>query len=354
MLPLGSEIRRLRKEKGLTQQALAEIFDVSVGAVYKWELGLAYPGLEKVVKIAEYFEVSTDVLLQHEVKSNRIEDSLDRIDAARKNLNETAIAEAEMLMNRYPNNFDVIYKGALVFYTFALENKDKDLLYKSLDAYGKASQLLHQNKDPKISLPSLQGKIASIYAILEEYEQALTIYKKNNIQGIFNPEIGQLLAVYLADHEQAKTYFSAAFFDAILVIIQVSCGYSNIFVAQKDYASLHEILSSTLIFLTSLYENEQANFLFHIEALLQGLLAYSALKLGDQEQAEQALRRARAVEIAYRETAPENLASIKFIQEQKAFLYGNWQNFSTEGVEGLIKSFDDEALTKIWEKVKYA
>ena len=60
-LNLSETIRRFRKERGLTQEQLAEALDVSVGAVSKWELGSAAPDLSRLVELAEFFETSVDV-----------------------------------------------------------------------------------------------------------------------------------------------------------------------------------------------------------------------------------------------------------------------------------------------------
>lgn len=38
---LAHNIRRFRKEKNLTQEQLAEIMGVTLGAVYKWEAGVS-------------------------------------------------------------------------------------------------------------------------------------------------------------------------------------------------------------------------------------------------------------------------------------------------------------------------
>ena len=62
---LGANIRRLRKEAGLTQEQLAEAMGVTTGAVYKWEAGKASTELEMLVDIAEFFETSVDVLLDY-------------------------------------------------------------------------------------------------------------------------------------------------------------------------------------------------------------------------------------------------------------------------------------------------
>ena len=59
---MGQTIRRLRKEKNLTQEELAEQLGVTFQAVSKWENDAGMPDISQVVPIAHVFGVSTDVL----------------------------------------------------------------------------------------------------------------------------------------------------------------------------------------------------------------------------------------------------------------------------------------------------
>ena len=59
---MGQIIRRLRKERGLTQDELAEILGVTFQAVSKWENDSGMPDISQVVPLATVFNVSTDVL----------------------------------------------------------------------------------------------------------------------------------------------------------------------------------------------------------------------------------------------------------------------------------------------------
>ena len=56
-------LRRLRRERDLTQEALADFLGVSFQAVSKWERGESYPDFELLPVIADFFSVSTDDLL---------------------------------------------------------------------------------------------------------------------------------------------------------------------------------------------------------------------------------------------------------------------------------------------------
>ena len=64
----GDKIFELRREKGLTQDALAELLGVTAQAVSKWERGESLPETAMLPKIAELFDVSIDSLFGNEKK----------------------------------------------------------------------------------------------------------------------------------------------------------------------------------------------------------------------------------------------------------------------------------------------
>lgn len=60
---LGENIIRFRKEKGLSQEKVAEYMAVSRQAVTKWESNISKPSSDNLIKLAELFDVKVDVLL---------------------------------------------------------------------------------------------------------------------------------------------------------------------------------------------------------------------------------------------------------------------------------------------------
>ena len=62
MTNIGQIIKQLRKERGLTQEELAEQLNVTAQAVSKWENGTSLPDISQVVPLASVFGVTTDVL----------------------------------------------------------------------------------------------------------------------------------------------------------------------------------------------------------------------------------------------------------------------------------------------------
>ena len=59
----SKRLKELRNKKGLTQTEFAKIFGISSGTIAMWETGKRTPDKDMIIKIARYFDVSTDYLL---------------------------------------------------------------------------------------------------------------------------------------------------------------------------------------------------------------------------------------------------------------------------------------------------
>ncbi|MDR1905463.1 MAG: helix-turn-helix domain-containing protein, partial [Clostridiales bacterium] len=56
-------ILELRKEKGLNQREIAKKIDEKQSSYCRWENGNSIPNIETLIKIAEFYETSTDYIL---------------------------------------------------------------------------------------------------------------------------------------------------------------------------------------------------------------------------------------------------------------------------------------------------
>ena len=62
-MEFNEKLQELRKQKGLTQEELAEALYVSRTAISKWESGRGYPNIDSLKRIAKLFSVTVDELL---------------------------------------------------------------------------------------------------------------------------------------------------------------------------------------------------------------------------------------------------------------------------------------------------
>ena len=62
-MEFNEKLQELRKQRGLTQEELAEKLYVSRTAISKWESGRGYPNIESLKAISKFFSVTVDELL---------------------------------------------------------------------------------------------------------------------------------------------------------------------------------------------------------------------------------------------------------------------------------------------------
>lgn len=68
-MTLGTNIKRLRQNKGITQEQLGDVLNVSSQAVSKWENESALPDIMILPELAEYFGISIDELMGYKLNA---------------------------------------------------------------------------------------------------------------------------------------------------------------------------------------------------------------------------------------------------------------------------------------------
>ena len=108
---LKDTLKSLRKKKNVTQEALAEYLGITQQSVGKWERGEGFPDITMLPKLALYFNISIDDLLN--VGQSRITEKIkeyneesDRL--ARLGENDARIALWEQAYSEFPNNHTVM------------------------------------------------------------------------------------------------------------------------------------------------------------------------------------------------------------------------------------------------------
>lgn len=122
-LKIGSRIAGFRKEKGMTQEQLAEALGVSAPAVSKWETDSSYPDITMLCPLARALGTDVDTLLNYEeeLTESRICEHINRIvEMAEKQDVLTAEKELQSLLCQYPASVPLKFHAAAVLTTFSV------------------------------------------------------------------------------------------------------------------------------------------------------------------------------------------------------------------------------------------
>ena len=109
-IKIGSFIKMLRKEKGLTQEQFAEHFNVSRRTVSRWETGSNLPDLSVLVEMADYYNVDLRELLEGERKGEKMD----------KELKETVMEVVEYSneeKNRITKKINILFIVGVIAFT---------------------------------------------------------------------------------------------------------------------------------------------------------------------------------------------------------------------------------------------
>ena len=67
---IGKNLIYQREQRNLSQEQLARATEMSQAAISYWESGKRIPNVQACVKLADFYGISVDELIGHEVKKN--------------------------------------------------------------------------------------------------------------------------------------------------------------------------------------------------------------------------------------------------------------------------------------------
>lgn len=121
-LKISENLKNLRKQRGNTQDDLANHLGISVQAVSKWERGDGFPDITLLPHIASYYEVTVDDILgcnslrkQEEIESFKKQAQV----LINKGKRKERLELCRKMQKKYPNDEDVLYN--LMYDLFAVD-----------------------------------------------------------------------------------------------------------------------------------------------------------------------------------------------------------------------------------------
>ena len=138
-IKIGGFLKDLRKEKGITQEQLAEKLGVSGRTISRWETGNNMPDISLLVEIAEFFDVSIPEIIKGERKS---EDMKEETKEVAETMSDYAKAEKEQLVKSIRNMSIIGLAALLIFMVLNITNAyERNNLFRY--AYGISEALIY-------------------------------------------------------------------------------------------------------------------------------------------------------------------------------------------------------------------
>lgn len=349
---VGKNIKKLRKDRSMTQEQLAEVLRVTVGAVYKWENSVSMPEISKLVEMAELFEVSVDYLLDYRVVRSGVDEAIEKISRLRSERRFVeSIREAEKALQKYPNHFDIVFESAQTY--FLIMRKEKRFALRCIELLERACLLFEQNSDDKITLKVIRQAIANCYIGTNQFEKSVELLKELNTDDSQNDMIGLVLSVFCHKPEEAMPYLTAGLYENLISVFRSVIGFSIAYMQTGCAGESFAVVSWMLAVLKGLRVSDGTSFLDKLEVVLLALLAGSSMRMGDQDAARrnliEALNQARRFD-----AAPEYRTSVGF-----RFFHGEPTQVGIDdlgdtallSVENMLALIDDNQMTHLWEEI---
>lgn len=137
---ISDNIARLRRERKITQEQLAEFVGVTKASVSKWETGQSIPDVLMLPQLATFFDVSIDQLLGYEPQLSEeqiLKVYRDLCAAFAKEPFEDVIKKSKKLVNQYYSCYSFLFRICLLWmnhYMLAKEEKrQKEILTEALE-----------------------------------------------------------------------------------------------------------------------------------------------------------------------------------------------------------------------------
>ncbi len=212
---LGGAIKELRKRDGRTQDDLATALGITSQAVSRWEANKAYPDMEMIPAIANYFHVSIDELFGY---NNDRESTLSRyIEKANKLLKPEAVPDKKQLkrheqflreaLSEFPNEWHLQERLAMILSIIASTEKRKKNETDALKEATKLYEQAYKNSDDVHMKELIHSSLIRVLDSLRDYQKIEEIaLQSSSISS--SREVVRTAMVHDSKHDQ---YVSEAF-----------------------------------------------------------------------------------------------------------------------------------------------
>ena len=157
-MTIGENIRKLRRERDITQEALAEMLGVTSQSVSQWENSRTAPDISQIAPLAHIFEVSADVILGIDVEKKETKILAlyaEAYDTAAAGDHRKAVELTEEALRQYPNSYRLMdfYANEIWLYNHMMPEETRET--NVTRSFGYLDRILAECTDPDIRINRL-------------------------------------------------------------------------------------------------------------------------------------------------------------------------------------------------------
>jgi transcriptional regulator with XRE-family HTH domain len=282
-IQIGTIIANKRREKGVTQEELANHIGVSKPAVSKWESGQSYPDILLLPVLAAYFDISIDELVGYEPQLTKQEVRKLVTGLEEKFMKEPfslVYAECEEYLKKYFSCWEVQFQIALLLVNHCSLAGSPEEVTKILE---RALELLIrvEKGTPDVDMAKIAIHMqAACYLSLQKPEQAIELLEKFSVPIVSTESLIVRAYQMKGDKEKAMEYLQGFTYLNLLNLISSS---TDFFMLYADNPEKTELFYGIFSGVCKLFEVDELHPALLINFYLTAARSYTAQ--GNKEKA---------------------------------------------------------------------
>lgn len=263
-LSIGEVIYRLRKEKAITQEQLANFIGVSTAAVSKWESGTSYPDITLLPVIAIFFNVTIDTLLNFKIELSD-EEVMALFSECEKLFSSgelgKAIDKSKKYIIKYPSSYYLKLRIGCLFTMYSwksiVEEKSMKMIKYSIELYEDIAKNCTKIELVEQSL----FQLGALYPLVGEEDKAIEALNKIN-KSELDPNV-LLASIYMEKNElkKAREMMQSKLYKSINDITFACLGLANSYMKDKKDLYMVEKYYSLSINIKKVFSTDEESIL---------------------------------------------------------------------------------------------
>lgn len=328
-IKLAENISRLRKFRGLTQEQLAQLLDVSVGAVSKWENGNNRPDIELLPILADVLQVSVDALIGYEKAYKNLELQLQQMDEFLHLERYQQVEEMALdCLRRYPNDFrlnkilaDAYYSQCFSGNMEHTNNKKERGIY----FYERCIELYDPKQTVDVTEETLYIQIATLCMWdKSQIKRAMEIIEKYNDTGKYNNLLASCLYFSGKKEEAKKIVLHHSVANQIFCFNDFTT-LADFFERESEYEYAANFLEAE-VDCYRVYMKETGSYADRAYAGQAYIIAKMYKKMGNHRKGEEWMKKAKFYGEKYMENPSMEISSMKFCEGVKGRMIDNFSS----------------------------